>query len=87
MIVYNRDGGRCIYCGHPGNPEAHFISRAKGGLGVPENILTLCRPCHDKFDFGPRVQREGMREFFREYLMNIYPEWDETKLIYHKEGL
>lgn len=25
-----------------------------------------------------------MREFFREYLMNIYQEWDETKLIYHK---
>lgn len=85
--VWIRDGGLCVCCRKPGLPEAHFIPRSKGGLGIPENILTLCRPCHDRFDRGTKKEREGMREFFREYLMNIYPEWDEKKLIYHKEGL
>lgn len=85
--VWCRDAGRCVYCRRKGNPEAHFIPRSKGGLGIPENILTLCRPCHDRFDHGGRLEREGMREFFREYLQSFYPEWDESKLIYHKEGL
>ena len=84
QIVFNRDNGRCVYCGRPGLPEAHFISRSKGGLGVKENILTLCRPCHDRFDHGTREEREGMREFFREYLMTQDPEWDEEKLIYRR---
>ena len=85
--VWCRDAGRCVYCRQRGLPEAHYISRAKGGLGIPENILTLCRSCHDKYDNGKREQREGMREYFREYLQSHYPEWDETKLIYHKEDL
>lgn len=83
--VWCRDAGRCVYCRRPGNPEAHFIPRSKGGLGIPENILTLCRPCHDRFDHGTRAEREGMREFFREYLKSYHPGWDEEKLIYHKE--
>ena len=35
MIVYERDEGLCIFCGKPGSPVAHVISRAHGGLGVP----------------------------------------------------
>lgn len=83
-IVFERDGGICIHCGSWGAPDAHFIPRSKGGLGVPENILTLCRECHDKYDNGTRLQREGMREEFREYLMSKYPNWDESNLIYRK---
>lgn len=84
LIVTRRDGGRCVYCGKPGNPEAHFVPRSLGGLGIPQNILTLCRECHDKFDYGDRETRDGMREYFREYLETLYPEWDETKLTYNK---
>lgn len=82
--VFARDGGRCVYCRRVGNPEAHFVPRSKGGLGIPENILTLCRPCHNRFDNGTKMERDGMREFFREYLMSKYPDWDETKLYYNK---
>ena len=85
FMVNCRDGGRCVYCGAPGLPEAHFIRRSKGGLGVPQNILTLCQKHHELYDKGPRTQREGMREFFREYLMSKYPEWDEDSLVYRKE--
>ena len=84
--VYHRDGGLCVNCKRPGNPEAHFIPRSKGGLGIPENILTLCPECHRRFDQGPRMARVGMREYFRDYLMSKYPDWNEDDLIYRKYG-
>lgn len=83
--VWERDGGRCVYCLQPGLPEAHFIPRSHGGLGIEENVLTLCRPCHDRFDHGTRHEREGMREYFAEYLRSRYPDWNEEILKYRKE--
>ena len=84
--VNRRDGGRCVYCFARGLPEAHFIPRSKGGLGIEQNVLTLCRSCHDRFDNGDKETREGMREYFREYLQTQYPDWNEEKLIYRKEN-
>ena len=84
-LVNYRDGGRCVYCGRPGLPEAHYIPRSKGGLGIEQNVLTLCRPCHDRYDNGPAAIREGMREYFGEYLASQYPDWNEDNLIYRKE--
>lgn len=92
--VWCRDAGRCVWCrlsghwtGYQARPEAHYIPRSKGGLGIPENVLTLCRPHHDMFDHGTREQREKMRKAFAEYLKQWHPGWDEEKLIYHKEDL
>ena len=78
----------CVYCGAAAPAplawsNAHFISRAQGGLGVPENGLTLCPECHRRYD--QTVERRHMREFFREYLMNHYDDWSEDALIYRKE--
>lgn len=77
----------CIFCGLAAPAplawsNAHFISRAQGGLGIPENGLTLCPECHRRYD--QTTARQEMREFFREYLQEHYPEWDEEKLIYRK---
>ena len=78
----------CINCGRPtpdGGTEwsnAHYISRAQGGLGIEENVLTLCPGCHH--DYDQTTKREEMRSFFREYLMEHYPDWDESKLVYRK---
>ena len=81
--VWERDRGCCVYCGSPrAAPEAHFIPRSQGGLGIEENILTLCRECHDRYDNSP--DREDMKEFFGRYLKEQYPGWDEDKLIYRK---
>jgi len=89
--VWERDEGRCVWCrmsgkysGWPGMPEAHFISRARGGLGIEENILTLCRPDHQLFDHGTPETRTFMTQQFRDYLMEHYEDWDETKLIYRR---
>lgn len=78
----------CVYCGASAPVElawsnAHYISRAQGGLGIPENGLTLCPRCHRRYDQS--TDREEMREFFREYLKEKYEGWDEEKLIYRKD--
>ncbi len=84
QIVGDRDGWRCIVCRRPGDPVAHYIPRTKGGLGIPENILTLCNECHKDYDNSRGAEREEKMEFFSDYLKSQYPDWDETKLIYHK---
>ena len=81
--VYERDGGACIWCAKRGEPNAHYIPRSHGGLGIEENILTLCWDCHLRYDQS--INRRKMGEFFKKYLQSKYPEWDEEKLIYKKE--
>ena len=81
-IVHDRDGGRCIICGAPGNPDAHYISRAQGGLGIEENVVTLCWGCHRKYDQGPH--REAYRRVLCSYLQGKYDGWNEKNLTYRK---
>lgn len=81
--VYARDGGCCVLCGSPyGLPVCHYISRAQSGLGIEENIVTLCADCHREYDQG--YNRQEIREELRAYLERHYPDWDESKLIYNK---
>lgn len=82
--VHKRDGLCCVYCGKTNQPIelAHYISRAHGGLGIPENLVSLCIFCHDDYD---GELREEIRPFLKEYLKSCYTEWDEKKLIYQKE--
>ena len=82
QAVFERDNGCCILCGKPGFPEAHYISRAHSGLGIEQNIVTLCRPCHRRYD--QTIEREAIREILRDYLMSKYPDWDENELVYKK---
>ena len=77
----------CLYCGLAAPAplawsNAHFISRGQGGLGIPENGLTLCPECHRRYD--QTTARSEMREFFRKYLQEYYPGWYEEKLHYTK---
>ena len=80
----------CLSCGKPAPAEdrlafsnAHYIPRSFGGLGIEENILTLCPECHREYDFGKN--RNRMKNYFSGWLMDCYPGWDEEKLIYRKE--
>ena len=80
----------CVFCGAPAPSElawsnAHYISRAQGGLGIRQNGLTLCPTCHRRYDQS--TARPEMRAFFREYLMEQYEGWNEEDLIYRKGSL
>ena len=53
VSVAIRDNGLCVNCKNKrgiGQPNAHFIARQFGGLGIEENILELCDVCHKEFD-------------------------------------
>lgn len=80
--VEKRDGGLCIFCKRPGRGEAHFIGRAQGGLGIPENIITVCRTCHDMLDNS--TDRKIMLQVAEAYLRTKYQGWNKEKLIYRK---
>lgn len=83
--VYARDFRRCVLCGSfNAGPHCHFVRRSQGGLGIPENIWTGCKACHEAFDSestdGPLHNQ--MRDYFR----TLYPDWDERNLKYRKDG-
>lgn len=83
QTVWNRDNQCCIICGNPqAMPNAHYISRAKGGLGIEENVVTLCQTCHHRYDNGDMQEEYGKK--IESYLKSIYKDWNKEKLIYKK---
>ena len=83
QVVFKRDGGVCIICHQVGKPNAHYISRAKGGLGIEQNVVTLCQICHHEYDNG-KGTREQYKEMIKDYLGSIYDNWNEEELVYRK---
>lgn len=81
--VWERDGKCCILCGNPNAaPNAHYVSRRQSGLGIEQNIVTLCLRCHAAYDQG--IAREEIGKIIRAYLMSCYPDWDEADIVYRK---
>lgn len=83
-IVYERDGGLCIFCHRPGDPVAHVIARSHGGLGIEQNIVTACAGCHTRLDNS--TDRQTMLEIAKRYLRAKYEDWKEEECIYKKWG-
>lgn len=90
--VWERDRGECVVCHNRCNvmPNAHYIPRSKGGLGIEKNIVTLCtrlteNDCHFKFDNGTKEEREIIGAKIKKYLQSKYEDWDEKDLIYKKK--
>jgi 5-methylcytosine-specific restriction endonuclease McrA len=80
--VWERDQ-RCIICGNRyAEPNAHYISRNRGGLGIEQNIVTLCLRCHHRLD--QTVERKMLLAFVKTYLKSQYKDWDEESLYYKK---
>ena len=82
--VWERDNHCCIVCGrtYSAMPNAHFIPRSQGGLGIEQNIVTLCNRCH--FDYDNTDKRKVFKQIIREYLQSKYEDWNEEKLVYKK---
>ena len=81
--VMKRDGGKCIICGAVFSLQiAHYISRARLGLGIPENLGVMCSHCHFQYDNG-KFHNE-IKKLFREHLEANYEEWNEKNLTYRK---
>lgn len=88
-MVWERDNQRCIICHSPNAmPNAHYIRRSRGGLGIPQNIVTLCtfagNDCHSRFDNGTGEEQAYFKQKVWEYLQGQYPGLSEEELIYRK---
>lgn len=86
--VYERDSWEdcpcCVYCGKPRGIEVHhFIERSRGGKGIEENLVCLCKQCHTKIHQGDT----DLQNFIRAYLSDNYEGWNEEMLIARKELL
>lgn len=79
--VLDRDKGRCIGCDNPRTPpqpNAHIIPRSQGGLGIEENIVTLCVRCHNMWDSGNDQQRrEDITKRVWTHMRSKYENWDD----------
>jgi len=86
--VIDRDQG-CIFTQKFGIPPhdgnifdiAHVVNKSQGGLGIEENLVLACRYYHHLLDNGDGTY---LREYAREYLSSIYPDWSEEKVTYSK---
>ena len=97
ILVARRDEG-CIFCrmgyraeDYPPDPFAasipemmHFVPRSLGGLGNERNLAVGCKFHHTLYDNGNKGLHGEMKEFFREYLMEQYPDWDEADTVFNK---
>ena len=64
--------------------QTHITLKGRnGGLGIEQNIVTLCPRCHYEEDFGQDTKL--YEEEIKNYLKGIYGvNWDKSKLIYKK---
>lgn len=83
----------CIICGAPGGPHCHVVRRSQGGMGVEQNIVSLCGPCHYAFDEGYGLSRlkplgfesrEQIKEYIHDYMRGFYPDWTPESVRYKK---
>jgi len=81
--VWERDQHRCIICGSSyAFPNSHYIKRSHGGLGIEQNVVTMCLECHHQYDNGKSAIH--YQAIVRDYLKNKYDKWNEYDLRYTK---
>ncbi len=91
--VLNRDNYTCQYCKGKSKDSKlevhHIIFRCYGGSDEPENLITLCKTCHDKLHAGKiNLKRNGkvkgqlkhatQMNSIRQQLLRLLPEAVET---------
>lgn len=60
-----------------------LLKEVSGGMGIEENIVTLCVYCHDREDFGQDTKL--YEDYIENYLKSIYgTSWSKENLVYNK---
>jgi len=75
--VVHRDSYTCQSCGYDKNNKEnrqlhahHIIPRKEGGPDHPENLVTLCNHCHNKFE-GKRINPKNNHPPYEEIINNL----------------
>jgi 5-methylcytosine-specific restriction endonuclease McrA len=85
LIVRQRDK-HCFFCEATSNlTAAHiFYWKKDKGKATKENLMCLCRECHDKMDFGKGIDKQQQLRMLRQcyaYLTFIYCEYGQQEEI------
>lgn len=65
--AYERDKGLCIMCGRPATDCHHVIFRSQLGKDDPDNLVCLCRSCHEKaHGVNAKMIREELKKYISE---------------------
>ena len=67
----------CKICGKTGTDKHHVIYRSQSGSNNPENLIPLCRSCHDFIHHSPNCKRKKeMKKVCYDYVrLNIDKCW------------
>jgi hypothetical protein len=91
--VLDRDGYTCQHCKGKSKDSRfhvhHIIFKCNGGSDEPENLITLCKTCHDKLHDGEiKLKSNGKKKgqlkhatqmnSIRQQLLRLLPEAEET---------
>lgn len=91
--VLNRDNYTCQYCKGKSKDSRlhvhHIIFRRNGGSDEQENLITLCKTCHDKLHEGKislkkngkvkgQLKHATQMNSIRQQLLKLLPEAEET---------
>jgi 5-methylcytosine-specific restriction endonuclease McrA len=63
--VLTRDLRQCTACGQPGNLVHHIHPRKQGGPDTPDNLVTLCKPCHELIERGHTPTQQAVDTYMR----------------------
>ena len=88
-----RDSYKCHQCKSKSKNNRlevhHIIFRENGGSDEPENLITMCKSCHDELHAGKlKLKRQGKKKgslkhatqmnIIRSQLMELYPKAEQT---------
>ena len=62
----------------------HIVNKSQGGLGIEQNGVLGCRYHHGLLDNGNKGLRSEMIQIIDDYMMELYPGWDEKDLKFKK---
>lgn len=66
QFVYQRDSGKCQYCGEPVELTDchchHVLELREGGTNHPSNLKTLCKVCHKNRHPFMKSARDRLKE-------------------------
>jgi len=81
MDVKVRDNGKCTICGTMENIQIHhFVPRSLGGMGITNNLISLCQFHHKQLHDGNGY----ILEHVKQYMKDLYPNVNNNERKYNK---
>lgn len=90
-LILERDGYACVQCGDTENLEIHHtVPLFLGGTNEPENLTTLCQPCHryseDHHDIHTKWMWIRLGQYVQEHVVLVLALMLLVILLYLSKG-